>query len=133
MYDMYSHQPNKAYYALKAFGELAFFYPERIAVEVVDFSGEPLPCKSKNREFEFQVIAGEDKDGNIAVLVSNYRYGAGKVEFDCSKLGSFRYAELQIVDDHYDMDCIARLEPVNGKLTFFTNSSSSVLLLRLAK
>lgn len=133
LYDMCSHQPTKAYYALKAFGEMAFFYPERIAAEIAEFSGEPLPCKTQNREFDFQVIAGEDNDGNVAVLVSNYRYGAGSIEFDCSKLGYFSRAELQIVDDHYDLEGVATVESVNGKLTFFTNSNSSILLLRLIK
>ncbi len=132
LFDSCSHQPAKGYYCLKAFGELALFYPERVAVNLSEFSGEPLPpAVAGNDEFGFEALAGRDSDGNMGLLVSNYRYGSGMVEFDFTAAGRFRRAELFLVDDSSNLDRMTVVEPAEGKIGFYSHSDSAVYLLKL--
>jgi len=131
LHDFYSNQPTKAYYGLKAFGDLAYFYPERLETEVTEFAGEPLPHESPDEEFGFSSLAGRDAEGNIGVLAANYRYGGGTIAFDCSKLGKFRRAELCVVDDRYNLEPVAVQEPAGERLEFTLSSDSAICLLRL--
>ncbi len=135
IFDVNTRQPTKAYYALKAFGDLAYYYPERLESNITEFSGEHLPNMSdRNQEYGFEVLAGCDDAGNIGVLVSNYRYNSGSVTFDCSGLGKFSKAELYLVDDAHDFDLVAAIESLEGgKLTFSSPSSSAIYLLRLTR
>lgn len=133
LFDFNSHQPNKEYYGLKAFGDLAFFYPERIDARITEFAGEPLPHESPDKEFGFEALAGRDAGGNIAILATNYRYGRSRVAFDCRSMGGFRRAELLLVDDRCDLETVAVLEPVEGVLEFHSPSDSAVYFLQLRR
>ncbi|MDD3886899.1 MAG: hypothetical protein PHI35_08500 [Victivallaceae bacterium] len=133
LYDIYNHRPTKAYFGLKSFGDLAYFYSERIEIKTVEFEGEPLSDKSKNNDFGFGAIGGRDADGNLAVLVANYRYGESHVKFDLTRLDKFSRAELLCLDENQDLSVQLALEPASGILEFETSGDSSVHLLKLWK
>jgi len=104
--------PTKAYYGMKAFGEIVN-YPNRIKAESSDKLAIPL--------------AGTDQTGNTAVLVSLFKTGAAKLSVKFDKLLP-KSVKVRVVDQTRELEEVS-VQVKGAVLSLELPSSSSVVLI----
>ena len=96
MYEADSFLPAKNYYSVKALGQLFHFYPERVNAEVT--------AEMRERISSVQAAAGLDENGNLSIVIANYKNGAS--DFEIAFENEYTGFEVMAVTDEHSLDSI---------------------------
>ncbi len=116
VYEQNSSTPLPAFYGMKAFGEIVR-YPIRLSA----VSDHP----------QVTVLAGQDEDGNAAMLVSAFNTQALDCQIQADKPLDREHCSLLLLDEDHLLSECKKLSFQDGKLRFRTQSNSTVALLKL--
>lgn len=122
--------PGKKYYGMKAFGELARFYPRRLQIEAEHSEARVFPQNSERREYAFRVLAGGNESGGVAVLVSLFNYGRQKIEMEFDHPEELEWVTVELLDRTHNLSRILELHRPIGAFTLDVEEQSAVLLIK---
>ena len=126
IFDSSSKKKQKCYYALKAFGDLAFFCPDR------------LPCtidgKMAEETFEgfgiVNVLAARGPEFDT-VLVSSYQMDEpSKLHFSVGK-NRYSYAEIKVIDGEHNLETVTEYNELPESVEIDIPAGSSVFMIVL--
>lgn len=126
-------RPGKSYYGMKAFGELASDYPERLQTQVRHSGEREVSAVSDRIEYAFRVLAGRNSGGDCAVLVSIYNYGGREVSLEFDHPEELEYATVDIIDATHDLTRLLEVRCPGGVITMPVDDASAVLLIKAYK
>ncbi len=119
--------PGKSYYGMKAFGELAADYPERLAVQIRHTPEKSAPPDSDRIEYAFRVLAARNDAGDCAALASIYNYGERDVAIEFDHPEELEYVTVDLVDDTHDLTRLLEVRRPGGVITVPVYAASAVL------
>ena len=122
MYEADSFLPAKNYYSVKALGQLFHFYPERVNAEVT--------AEMRERISSVQAVAGLDENGNLSIVIANYKNGAS--DFEIAFENEYTGFEVMAVTDEHSLDSIP-FTYENGVIKAECKHHSSTLWIKACK
>ena len=122
MYEADSFLPAKNYYSVKAIGQLFHFYPERVNAEVT--------AEMRENRSSVQAAAGVDANGNLSIVIANYKNGAS--DFEVTFENEYTNFEVMAVTDEHSLDNIP-FTVANGVLKLSCDFDSSTIWVKASK
>ena len=126
-------RPEKSYYGMKAFGELAALYPKRLSVQVRHSMKKTAPADSDRIEYAFQTLAGGNDSGDCAILISLYNYGEQELTIEFDHPDELEYVTVELLDEAHELTRILEVRRPNGPIILPIDAQSAVLLLKAYK
>ena len=125
--------PGKNYYAMKAFGDLAYHYPKRLQIQAKHNEKKIIRQNSDRKEYAFRVLAAGNDSGDSAVLISLFNYGSREIEMKFDHPEELEYVIVELLDESHNLNRILEVHQPIGILTLNVEVASAVLLIKAYK
>lgn len=129
LFKPFSFLPAKNYFAMKAFGELAAGYPDRIDVKAEYPADKAIPTYYDSHANGIGVLGGQAANGDICILAAIYRYALTEVVFKIPS-ESCTHWELFVLDHNHDLSPVQDLTMSSDSIKATISGNSAVFLLK---